>query len=159
MADGSPVHCRNPPALQDVINEAARSRQLEQVVAPEMPRSFSSSHLQSQWNRVGEKTTIRAGNLKNKSKQRVDELSSDGMMSTQASFLCNICVVFKALFTFGNSRFIHASTNATDDHKYSPFPSQILTVQKFWYHLAHSFSRTNGPFGFGRAPSASECAK
>ena len=70
--DRSPVHCRKPPALQDVINEAARSRQLEQVVAPEMPRSFSSSHLQSQRNR--------AGNLKNKSKQRVDELSSDGMM-------------------------------------------------------------------------------
>ena len=35
------------------------------------------------------------------------------------------------------------------------FP-QILTLPKFWYHLAHSFSRKNGPFGFGRAPSDSQ---
>ena len=28
---------------------------------------------------------------------------------------------------------------------------QILTVPKFWYHLAHSFSRKNVPFDFERA--------
>ena len=32
----------------------------------------------------------------------------------------------------------------------SPFPSQILTLPKFWYHLAHSFSRKNVPFDFLR---------
>ena len=49
---------------------------------------------------------------------------------TQALFLCNICVVFKAIFTFGNLRFIHASTNATDDHKYSPLPSADFDIAK-----------------------------
>ena len=69
----------------------------------------------------------------------------------QALFLCKICVVFRPVLEFRDLLFIHASTNATDDHKYSPFPSQILTVPKFWYHLAHSFSRKNVPFDFERA--------
>ena len=47
---------------------------------------------------------------------------------------------------FGDLLFINVSTNARDDHKYSLFPSQILTLPKFWYHLAHSFSRKNVPF-------------
>ena len=47
---------------------------------------------------------------------------------------------------FGKLHFIHASTNATDDNKYSPLPSQILTVLKFWYHLAHTFYRGKCPF-------------
>ena len=69
-----------------------------------------------------------------------------------ALFLCKICVVFKASnVPFGKLHFIHASANATDDHKYSPFPSQILTVLKFWYHLVHSFSHKNVPFDFERA--------
>ena len=42
----------------------------------------------------------------------------------QALFLCNICVVFRPVFTFRDLLFIHASTNATDDHKYSPLPSE-----------------------------------
>ena len=41
----------------------------------------------------------------------------------QALFLCNICVVFRLVVPFGKLLFIHASTNATDDHKYSPLPS------------------------------------
>ena len=41
----------------------------------------------------------------------------------QALFLCNICVVFRPVLAFGNLLFVHASTNATDDHKYSPLPS------------------------------------
>ena len=73
------------------------------------------------------------------------------MRVNQALFLCNICVVFRPVLAFRDLLFIHASTNATDDHKYSPFPSQILTVPKFWYHLAHSFSRKNVPFDFERA--------
>ena len=28
---------------------------------------------------------------------------------------------------------------------------EILTVQKFWYHLTHLFSRKNVPFDFERA--------
>ena len=54
----------------------------------------------------------------------------------QALFLCNICMVFRPVLAFRDLLFIHASTNATDDHKYSLFPSQILTFPKFWYHLA-----------------------
>ena len=45
------------------------------------------------------------------------------MEISQASFLCNICVVLRPNVTFGKLLFIHASTNATDDHKYSPLPS------------------------------------
>ena len=41
----------------------------------------------------------------------------------QALFLCNICVVFRPVFAFQDLLFIHALTNATDDHKYSPLPS------------------------------------
>ena len=72
-------------------------------------------------------------------------------ITAQALILCNIYVVFRLVLLLGNLLFIHASTNATDDHKYSPFPSQILTLPKFWYHLAHSFSRKNVPFDFERA--------
>ena len=44
----------------------------------------------------------------------------------QALFLCNICVVFRR---FGNLRiFVHASTNATEDHKYSPLPSADFDI-------------------------------
>ena len=40
-----------------------------------------------------------------------------------ALFLCKICMVFKASnVPFGKLHFIHASANATDDHKYSPLP-------------------------------------
>ena len=41
----------------------------------------------------------------------------------QAIFLCNICVVFRPVLPFGDLLFIHASTNDTADHKYSPLPS------------------------------------
>ena len=47
--------------------------------------------------------------------------------------------------------FNHVLTNATDDHKYSPFPSQILTVPEFWYHLLHSFWRKKVPLDFEKA--------
>ena len=69
----------------------------------------------------------------------------------QALFLCNICVVFRPIFLFGNLHFAHALTNATDDHKIPRCLPQILTLPKFWYHLAHSFSRKNVPFDFERA--------
>ena len=65
--------------------------------------------------------------------------------------LGNICVFFRPVLAIGNLFFIHALTNATDDHKYSPFHSQILPFTKFWYHLAHSFSGKNVPFDFERA--------
>ena len=35
---------------------------------------------------------------------------------------------------------------------------QILTVPKFWYHLAHSFSCNNVPFDFERAFGEAEGA-
>ena len=41
----------------------------------------------------------------------------------QALFFCNICVVFRPVLAFRDLLFIHALTNATDDHKYSPLPS------------------------------------
>ena len=50
---------------------------------------------------------------------------------------------FLPVVSFGNLLFIHASTNATDDQKYSLFPTQILTVPKFWYHLANLFPSKN----------------
>ena len=43
-------------------------------------------------------------------------------------YFCATCVVFWPVVSFERLLFIHASTNATDDHKYSPFPSQIFTV-------------------------------
>ena len=67
----------------------------------------------------------------------------------QALFLRNICVVFRLVVPFGKLLFIHASTNATDDHKYSPLPS--ADFDSFWYHLAHSFSCKNVPFDIERA--------
>ena len=42
---------------------------------------------------------------------------------SQALFLCNICVDFRQILPIGKLLLIHASTNATDDHKYSPLPS------------------------------------
>ena len=39
-------------------------------------------------------------------------------------FVCNICRVLGGqLYHFGDLLFIHSSTNATDDHKYSLLPS------------------------------------
>ena len=38
--------------------------------------------------------------------------------------MSNICVVFRPVLAFRDLLFIHASTNATDDHKYSPLPSE-----------------------------------
>ena len=46
----------------------------------------------------------------------------------QALFLCNICVVFKPVLPFWNLHFVHALTNATDDHKYSPLPSADFDI-------------------------------
>ena len=46
----------------------------------------------------------------------------------QALFLCNICVVFRAVLPYGDLLFIHASTNATDNHKYSPLPSADFDI-------------------------------
>ena len=69
----------------------------------------------------------------------------------QALFLCNICKVFRPVLAFRDLLFIHASTNATDDHKYSPLPSADFDSSGVWYHLAHSFSRKNVPFDFERA--------
>ena len=56
-------------------------------------------------------------------KQSINLFLSKSGSLMQALFLCNICVVFKPVVPFGNLLFIHASTNATDDHKYSPLPS------------------------------------
>ena len=44
------------------------------------------------------------------------------LLFDEALFLCNICVVFRSVLPFGDLLFIHASTNATDDHKYAPLP-------------------------------------
>ena len=38
-------------------------------------------------------------------------------------YCATFCVVFRPVLAFGNLLFVHASTNATDDHKYSPLPS------------------------------------
>ena len=52
----------------------------------------------------------------------ISEKQND-LFINQALFLCNICVVFRPVLAFGDLLFIHASTNATDNHKYSPLPS------------------------------------
>ena len=57
--------------------------------------------------------------------------AAQAQVEVQALFLSNICMVFRPVLPLGNLLFIHALTNATDDHKYSPLPSQILTVPKF----------------------------
>ena len=48
----------------------------------------------------------------------------------QALFLCNICVVFRPVLAFRDLLFVHALTNATDDHKYSPLPSPDFDSSK-----------------------------
>ena len=48
----------------------------------------------------------------------------------QALFLCNICVVFRQILPLGKLLFVHASTNATDDHKYSLLPSADFDIAK-----------------------------
>ena len=69
----------------------------------------------------------------------------------QALFLCNICEVlglfwhFEICFLSTPRQMPQTITNITR------CPPQILTVPKFWYHLAHSFSRKNVPFDFERA--------
>ena len=58
-----------------------------------------------------------------------EKLSCERMSAVaQALFLCNICVVFKPVVPFGNLLFVHALTNATDDHKYSPLPSADFDI-------------------------------
>ena len=53
---------------------------------------------------------------------------------SQALFLCNICVVFRLVFAFWDLLFIHALTNATDDHKYSPLPSADFAISRFAFY-------------------------
>ena len=65
------------------------------------------------------------------------------IMQSRLYFCASFAWLFRPVVPIGELLFIQGSTNATDDHKYSPFPSQILTVPKFWYHLAHSFWRKN----------------
>ena len=84
-------------------------------------------------------------------------------ISTSFTFVQHLRSFLTIFVPFGKLHFIHALTNATDDHKYSLFPSQILTVPKFWCHLAHSFSRKKmslltlrGLFERLRAPSRSQ---
>ena len=48
----------------------------------------------------------------------------------QALFLCNIYVGFRPVVPFRNLHFVHALTNATDDHKYSPLPSTDFDIAK-----------------------------
>ena len=60
-------------------------------------------------------------------------------------------MVFKPVLPFGNLHFVHALTNATDDHKYSSLPSADFDIAEVLDHLAHSFSSKNVPFDFGRA--------
>ena len=57
-------------------------------------------------------------------------------------YFCSIfACVFRLVLPFGNLIFIHASTNATDHHKYSPYPFEILLVPEFWYQfIAFIFS-------------------
>lgn len=59
----------------------------------------------------------------------------------QALFWGDFPMGFLACCAIGKVVFIHAPTNATDNHKYSLFPSQILSVTKLGYHWSHSFSR------------------
>ena len=58
---------------------------------------------------------------------------------------------FRPVLAFVTLLFVHASTNATHDHNIPRCLPKILTVPKFWYHLAHSFSHKNVPFDFERA--------
>ena len=62
--------------------------------------------------------TMRTSFVKNK----VD----DNGFSTES--LCNLCVGFWGSFDYWTFAFIHALTNVTDDHKYSPFPSRDFAI-------------------------------
>ena len=55
---------------------------------------------------------------------------ADALYDRQALFLCNICVVHKAVVPFGKLHFIHALINATDDHKYSLLPPTDFDIAK-----------------------------
>ena len=60
----------------------------------------------------------------------------------QALFLCNICV---------NLLFIHALTNATDDHKYSPLPYADFDSSEVLVSFIAFILEENVPFDFERA--------
>ena len=89
---------------------------------------------------------------------RVQPLQQQQKPIIQASCLCNTCVF---LCQFSHLEICFLSTLWKMPHMITNIPcflSQILTVPKFWYHLAHSFSRKNVPFDFERlrAPSQSQ---
>ena len=47
------------------------------------------------------------------------------------------CVDFLAVVLFRNLLYIQTSTYATEDHKYSSFPSLIWPVPEFWFTIYH----------------------
>ena len=73
----------------------------------------------------------------------------------QALFLCNFCVFFSGqLCQLCHLEICFLSTLCQMPQMITNIPRclpKILTVPKFWYHLAHSFSSKNGPFDFERA--------
>ena len=108
------------------------------------------SFCRGEWWRGSRSLSWQSGNTKTRTfPTRISAKKINTSKNIAIIILCNTCV-FRPVLAFGNLLFVHASTNATDDQKYSPFPSQILTVSKFCYHLAHSFSRKNVPFDFER---------
>ena len=59
---------------------------------------------------------------------------------------------FTPVLAYGNLLFVHASTNATDDHKYSPLPSVDFDIAEVLVSFsAIIFSKKNVPFDFERA--------
>ena len=48
--------------------------------------------------------------------------------SSKAGFIFVQYLVFRTVLPFGDWLFIHTSTNATDDHKYSPLPSADFDI-------------------------------
>ena len=100
---------QNPrtPTEQVSSSAHARPRQPEDVETPHHPQRFLWGRGAS---RMGRQVII---------------------IITGFLFVQHLRGFFRPVLAFGNLLFIQTSTNATDDHKYSLFPSQILTVSQF----------------------------
>ena len=68
-----------------------------------------------------------------------DDHAAWGGCQVRLYFYATFAWFFRPVLAFGSLLLLHALTNATDNHKYSPFPWQILLFLEFWYYLSHSF--------------------
>ena len=128
--------CRRGPTAQFIFRQTG-GHSLLAVCGPD------SQHLHCQLGRLPDSREDGLDRRGRTSKPRGNDQRARHQLyggATSPGFIFVQHWVFSRLLTLGNLLFGHASTNATDDHKYSLFPSKILPFPKLWYLLAYSFS-------------------